>query len=78
MLGVKGPSGEWSAQVLSKAHNGENEVEEEKVRQEHPGEDECMMDDRVLGAIAVTRGQSVCILRCTRLKYYTYSSHRRL
>ncbi|PPQ89566.1 hypothetical protein CVT25_012238 [Psilocybe cyanescens] len=55
VLGVKGPSGEWSAEVLSRAHNGENEVEAETVRQEHPGESECVLDDRVLGAIAVTR-----------------------
>ncbi|KAH9485310.1 Protein phosphatase 2C-like protein C10F6.17c [Psilocybe cubensis] len=55
VLGLKEISGEWNAQVLSKAHNGENDVEEERVRQEHPGEEECMMDNRVLGAIAVTR-----------------------
>ncbi|KAF8161005.1 phosphatase 2C-like domain-containing protein [Crassisporium funariophilum] len=55
VLGTKDASGQWSAQVLSSSHNGENEVEANKVRREHPGEPECMLDDRVLGAIAVTR-----------------------
>jgi pyruvate dehydrogenase phosphatase len=41
---------------LSSAHNGENEIEANRVRNEHPGEPECILYDRVLGSIAVTRG----------------------
>ncbi|KAF8894907.1 protein serine threonine phosphatase 2C [Gymnopilus junonius] len=55
ILGGKDTSDEWKSKVLSVAHNGENTAEADKVRQEHPGELECMLDDRVLGAIAVTR-----------------------
>ncbi|KAF9562787.1 protein serine/threonine phosphatase 2C [Agrocybe pediades] len=55
VLGTTDSAGEWSATVLSSAHNGENEVEANRIRSEHPGEPECMLDNRVLGAIAVTR-----------------------
>ncbi|KDR75423.1 hypothetical protein GALMADRAFT_556142 [Galerina marginata CBS 339.88] len=55
VLGTKDASGRWTSTVLSSAHNGENKVEADRVRSEHPGEQECVMDDRVLGAIAVTR-----------------------
>ncbi|KAF8813609.1 protein serine/threonine phosphatase 2C [Phlegmacium glaucopus] len=55
VLGTKEPSGEWSSKVLSFSHNGENPAEANKVREQHPGEPQCMYDNRVLGAIAVTR-----------------------
>lgn len=55
VLGTK-KGGEWTAQVLSYAHNGENVVEADRVRAAHPGE-ECIIRDRVLGIIAVTRGK---------------------
>ncbi|KAL4065190.1 phosphatase 2C-like domain-containing protein [Scleroderma citrinum] len=48
-------SQEWSYEVLTKVHNGENEHEVERVRREHPGEPECVVDGRVLGAIAPFR-----------------------
>ncbi|KAJ3504247.1 hypothetical protein NLJ89_g8036 [Agrocybe chaxingu] len=54
VLGTR-EGGEWKTRVLSTAHNGENAVEVERIRSEHPGEAECILDDRVLGAIAVTR-----------------------
>jgi pyruvate dehydrogenase phosphatase len=44
--------------VLSSNHNGKNTSESERIRSEHPGEEECVLKDRVLGAIAVTRGSS--------------------
>ncbi|KAF5327475.1 hypothetical protein D9619_004313 [Psilocybe cf. subviscida] len=46
---------QWVAQVLSADHNGENPVEAERVRSEHPGELEAILDNRVLGGIAVTK-----------------------
>lgn len=42
--------------VLSEAHNGKNPAEAERIRAAHPGESECVLRNRVLGAIAVTRG----------------------
>ncbi|KAG6332779.1 hypothetical protein ID866_6314 [Astraeus odoratus] len=45
----------WSYEVLTRVHNGENAHEVERVRREHPGESECVVDGRVLGAIAPFR-----------------------
>lgn len=59
VLGTRPEGGEWSAELLSFAHNGENPVEASRVRAAHPGEPECMLNDRVLGVIAVTRGESL-------------------
>jgi pyruvate dehydrogenase phosphatase len=52
------PDGNWCGTLLTSNHNGENEAEVKRVREEHPGENECILRDRVLGAIAVTRGVS--------------------
>ncbi|KAF5351823.1 hypothetical protein D9756_007370 [Leucocoprinus leucothites] len=50
-------SGKWSTSLLSSFHNGRNRAEVERIHQEHPDESECVYNSRVLGAIAVTRGQ---------------------
>ncbi|KAJ6557177.1 protein serine threonine phosphatase 2C [Mycena sp. CBHHK59/15] len=55
VLGVKDAAGGWNASVLSANHNGADQSEADRIRSEHPGEDECVLRDRVLGAIAVTR-----------------------
>ncbi|KAJ7713951.1 protein serine threonine phosphatase 2C [Mycena maculata] len=55
VLGAKGAKGEWEATVLSANHNGTDASEVARIRNEHPGEEECVLRDRVLGAIAVTR-----------------------
>ncbi|KLO19449.1 protein serine/threonine phosphatase 2C, partial [Schizopora paradoxa] len=41
--------------VLNALHNGGNPTEFERIEREHPGEPECMLRKRVLGALAVTR-----------------------
>ncbi|KAF9529315.1 phosphatase 2C-like domain-containing protein [Crepidotus variabilis] len=55
ILGTKNENGSWKSTILSSSHNGENPLEAEKVKKAHPGEPECVLEDRVLGAIAVTR-----------------------
>ncbi|OAX36076.1 protein serine/threonine phosphatase 2C [Rhizopogon vinicolor AM-OR11-026] len=45
----------WNVEVLTRPHNGENSLEVERVMNEHPGEPECILDGRVLGAIAPFR-----------------------
>ncbi|KAF8146981.1 phosphatase 2C-like domain-containing protein [Mycena galopus ATCC 62051] len=55
VLGVKTASGEWQTTVLSSNHNGADADEAARIRSEHPDEPECMLQDRVLGSIAVTR-----------------------
>ncbi|KAI0048300.1 protein serine/threonine phosphatase 2C [Auriscalpium vulgare] len=54
-LGTRETSGGWKVELLSTNHNGEDPAEAERIRSEHPGEAECIMRDRVLGAIAITR-----------------------
>lgn len=51
----------WNIEVLTRPHNGENPLEVERVMNEHPGEPECILDGRVLGAIAP--------FRCTSFPY---------
>ncbi|KZP34540.1 protein serine/threonine phosphatase 2C [Athelia psychrophila] len=56
VLGTKTPSGTWKAELLSQNHNGKDLAEVARIHREHPGEDAtCVLEDRVLGAIAVTR-----------------------
>ncbi|KAI6123177.1 phosphatase 2C-like domain-containing protein [Pisolithus croceorrhizus] len=45
----------WSYEILTRVHNGQNKREVERVKREHPGEAECIVDGRVLGAIAPFR-----------------------
>lgn len=46
---------EWNVEVLSANHNADNDAEVERIRNAHPGEHECVIDRRVLGALAPTR-----------------------
>ncbi|KAJ6495323.1 protein serine threonine phosphatase 2C [Mycena sanguinolenta] len=55
VLGAKTASDEWQTTVLSSNHNGADAAEAARIRSEHPGEDECLLKDRVLGSIAITR-----------------------
>jgi pyruvate dehydrogenase phosphatase len=45
----------WNFEVLTTSHNGANNCEVQRVRNEHPGEPGCVIDGRVLGAIAPFR-----------------------
>lgn len=46
---------DWQIDFLTNAHNGDNPAEVERIRAEHPGEDECVLNGRVLGTLAPTR-----------------------
>ncbi|KAJ8507038.1 hypothetical protein ONZ45_g10553 [Pleurotus djamor] len=48
-------SGEWVTDRLTNEQNGGNDDEIARVRAEHPGEPECVVDRRVLGALAPFR-----------------------
>ena len=56
MLVSKLPGGTHRARRISEIHNGSNKHELRRIRDEHPGEPECILDDRVLGFLAPTRG----------------------
>lgn len=55
VLGTKTSHGTWDATILSVNHSGRNPAEVARIRKEHPNESECIIFERVLGAIAVTR-----------------------
>ncbi|KAG8723936.1 hypothetical protein FRC12_024404 [Ceratobasidium sp. 428] len=55
ILGVQLSDGQWEARDLIAPHNGSNATEMQKVKDQHPGEPEVTRNNRVLGAIAVTR-----------------------
>jgi pyruvate dehydrogenase phosphatase len=57
-MGQKLPDGNWTAEILTNSHNGNVASEAQRIKDEHPGEPECLTRSRVLGAIAVTRGKS--------------------
>ncbi|KAK2460694.1 hypothetical protein APHAL10511_007164 [Amanita phalloides] len=46
---------EWDARVLTVSHNGDNNAEIERVQHLHPNEPECVVERRVLGALAPFR-----------------------
>lgn len=52
---------DWMIDHLTTEHNGDNDAEVERVQQAHPGEPECVLDRRVLGALAPFR----CMLDLT-------------
>jgi hypothetical protein len=45
-------------EILSSNHNASYPAEQERVKSEHPEDEKeaCMLNNRVLGAIAVSRG----------------------
>ncbi|KAF9793354.1 phosphatase 2C-like domain-containing protein [Thelephora terrestris] len=45
----------WKSELLTSNHNCDNDAEVSRVVSEHPGEPECILDRRVLGALAPTR-----------------------
>ncbi|KAL5528158.1 hypothetical protein ACEPAF_7294 [Sanghuangporus sanghuang] len=49
------PGGGCSARRVTEVHNGGNVHELQRIRNEHTGERECVVDDRVLGFLAPTR-----------------------
>lgn len=60
VLGVRANhSTDWNVSILSANHNAAIPSEIEALRSAHPGESEAVLNDRVLGGIAITRGLSV-------------------
>lgn len=61
VLASRRPDGSWSSEFLTRSHNGTDEREIARVRDEHPGEPECIKNGRVLGAIAPFRCEFILI-----------------
>jgi pyruvate dehydrogenase phosphatase len=76
VLGTKNSSGAWTSTLLSSNHNGHNNEEVTRIRQEHPEDerDKCVLDDRVFGVLAVTRGgQSTTHGQCAYIDHVVVS-----
>lgn len=58
VLGRRESPGKWSATLINSIHNGGNAAEILRIKNEHPGESECVENDRVIGYLAPTRGRS--------------------
>ncbi|KAG2145939.1 phosphatase 2C-like domain-containing protein [Suillus bovinus] len=55
VLGSRSLSGKWSATIVNSVHNCNNRSESQRIQQEHPLEQACVCDNRVLGYLAPTR-----------------------
>ncbi|KIJ45828.1 hypothetical protein M422DRAFT_226899 [Sphaerobolus stellatus SS14] len=55
LLGTPSQSNVWKTFRITKNHGGNDPEEVQRIQAEHPGEEECILNNRVLGAIAVTR-----------------------
>ncbi|KAG2150811.1 phosphatase 2C-like domain-containing protein [Suillus clintonianus] len=55
VLGSRSVSGKWSAVMVNSVHNCNNPSESQRIQQEHPSEQACVCDNRVLGYLAPTR-----------------------
>ncbi|KAI0066214.1 protein serine/threonine phosphatase 2C [Artomyces pyxidatus] len=66
-LGTQQRSGRWDTSILSSNHNGIDPAEAQRIRNEHPGEPEIMLRDRVLGCIAVTRALGDHLFKLPRI-----------
>ncbi|KAL1757806.1 phosphatase 2C-like domain-containing protein [Schizophyllum commune] len=51
----KSENNQWVVERLTAEHNGYNDAELERIRREHPDEPDCVIDRRILGALAPTR-----------------------
>ncbi|TBU29547.1 protein serine/threonine phosphatase 2C [Dichomitus squalens] len=55
VLAEKDRSGKWRGSIVNSIHNGSNPGELARIRAEHPGEPDCVWNNRVLGFLAPTR-----------------------
>ena len=66
VLGRRGPSGKWIATPLSVDQTGANEEEANRMRAEHPGEPNVVMNGRVFGGLEPTRAFGDAIYKWTK------------
>ncbi len=57
MLVSKAAGDVWQGKRLNQLHNGSNDQELQRIRNKHAGEGQCILDRRVLGFLAPTRGE---------------------
>jgi len=55
VLASRTHAGGWSATFVTAPHDGNNRSEVMRVRNQHPGEPECLEDNRIIGLLGPTR-----------------------
>jgi len=66
VLGTRDRS-RWSATLINSIHNGSNATELNRVRSEHPPQEQCIEDERILGWLGPTRAIGDFWLKLPRL-----------
>ncbi|PFH59085.1 hypothetical protein XA68_12825 [Ophiocordyceps unilateralis] len=66
VLGRRSESGKWTASALSDDQTGSNPREAERMRSEHPGEDNVVRNGRVLGGLEPTRAFGDAVYKWSR------------
>ena len=57
-------SNSWAVTPLNDLHNPYNAAEVQRLKEEHPGEDDLIVYDRTKGQLGVTRGKRIGAMRC--------------
>ena len=57
-------SNSWAVTPLNDLHNLYNPAEVQRLKDEHPGEDDLIAYDRTKGQLGVTRGMCTGAMRC--------------
>ena len=55
VLASRTHAGGWSSTFVTAPHDGNNLSEVQRIRNQHPGEPECLEDNRVVGFLGPTR-----------------------
>lgn len=55
VLASRTHTGAWSATFVTAPHDGNNRSEVLRIRNQHPGEPECLEDNRIVGFLGPTR-----------------------
>lgn len=66
VLGSRTHTGDWSAAFVTVPHNGDNPSEVLRIRNQHPGELECMQGNRIVGFLDPTRCEQFMLHRGNR------------
>ncbi|KAF7793792.1 hypothetical protein EIP86_004913 [Pleurotus ostreatoroseus] len=59
-------NGRWTGELINAIHSGDYAAERHRVQREHPGEADCVRDNRIIGWLQPTRGACLNILRVPR------------
>ncbi|EWZ47997.1 hypothetical protein FOZG_03719 [Fusarium oxysporum Fo47] len=66
VLGRRAGNGKWTATALSEDQTGSNSQEVERMRKEHPGEDNVIRNGRVLGGLEPSRAFGDAVYKWSR------------